>query len=143
MFLQELGPIEAEAFLTLACEMIEDDGIICLEENDLLDQYQKELGITGFSFDPTAAAAARHTLAQLDEVAKRKVYMELFSIAVCDCEEDVTERITLTSIRDALALSPHVCSELESCVYDLYSVYDEIEEALELDLSEDEDDDIA
>ena len=64
MFLQELGPIEAEAFLTLACEMIEDDGIICLEENDLLDQYQKELGITGFSFDPTAAAAARRSRAE-------------------------------------------------------------------------------
>lgn len=135
MFLQELGRIEAEAFLTLASEMIEDDGIVSVEEDDLLEQYQHELNIPDFTYDAAACNAARNTLGNLDDVTKRKVYMELYSIAICDHFEDVSERMTMNALRDALGLDDHICSALETCVYDLYSVYAEIDNALQLEPS--------
>lgn len=135
MFLHELGKFEAEAFLTLANEMIEDDGIVSEEEDKLMSQYQKELGVTSFSYDCAACNAARNTLAQLDDITKRKVYMELYSVAICDNFEDKTERISLNALRDALGLDGHICSALEACVFDLYSVYAEIDRALALEPS--------
>ncbi len=135
MFLQELGKIEAEAFLTLANEMIEDDGIVSAEEDGLIERYQMELNCPGFSYDAAACNAARNTLAELDDITKRKIYMELYSIAICDNFEDKTERMTLNALRDAFQLDAHICSALESCVFDLYSVYTEIDRALQLEPS--------
>lgn len=135
MFLHELGKIEAEAFLTLASEIIEDDGIVDLEEAQVLDQYARDMKVYGFSYDAAAANAARDTLAQLDEVLKRKVYMELFSVAICDSFEDINERRTLNSLRDAFGFDNHICRALESCVLDLYSVYAAIDEALTMPAS--------
>lgn len=130
MFLHELGPIESEAFLTLASEIIEDDGIVDVEEAKVLDQYAKDMRVYGFSYDAAACNAARDTLAQLPELLKRKVYMELFSVAICDSFEDVNERRTLNSLRDAFGFDNRICRALESCVLDLYSVYAAIDEAL-------------
>ena len=48
MFLQELGKIEAEAFLTLASEMIEDDGIVTVEEDQLMEQYVAQRAALGY-----------------------------------------------------------------------------------------------
>ena len=130
MFLHELGKIEAEAFLTLASEIIEDDGIVDLEEAKVLDQYARDMNVHGFSYDAAATNAARDTLAQLDELLKRKIYMELFSVAICDSFEDVNERRTLNALRDAFGFDNRICRMLESCVFDLYSVYAAIDEAL-------------
>ena len=84
LFLHEFGPIEAEAFLTLASELIEEDGVVTAEEDALLAEYIEALDVRGFTYDAAATAAARDTMAQLNEVSKRKVYMELYSFAVCD-----------------------------------------------------------
>lgn len=135
MFLHQLKPIEAEAFLTLASEMIEDDGVITPEEDALLNEYKTALGLPAFTYDAASAAAARDTLAQLNESGKRKVYMELFSFAICDGFEDITERRTLNSLREVLQLDAHICRMLESCVRDLYGVYAAIERALEAEPS--------
>ena len=130
MFLHEFEPIEAEAFLTIASELIEDDGVVTVEEDQLLTEYIEKLGMKGFTYDPAATAAARFTLSQLNEVSKRKVYMELYSFAICDHFEAPSERRTLNELRDALELDAHICNQLENCVKDLYGVYDAIEQAL-------------
>ena len=102
LFLHEFERIEAEAFLTLAAEMIEEDGIVTAEEDALLAEYANALGIYDFTYDAAASAAARDTLAQLNEVSKRKVYMELYSFAICDEFEDPAERRALNELREAL-----------------------------------------
>lgn len=135
MFLHQLNPIEAEAFLTLASELIEDDGIHAVEEDALLEQYMKELGLPTFTYDPAACAMSRDTLAQLNEVGKRKVYLELYRFAICDGFEDASERRSLNALRDALGLDSHICRLLERCISDLYGVYAEIERALNADPS--------
>lgn len=135
MFLHEFGRIEAEAFLTLVSELIEDDGIVTAEEDAMLAEYSAALGIRDFTYDAAACAAARDTLAQLNEVSKRKVYMEMFSFAVCDGFEDPTERRSLNMLRDALGLDAHICRLLETGVQDLYGVYAQIEAALEAEPS--------
>ncbi len=135
MFLHEFGKIEAEAFLTLASELIEDDGIVTPEEDAMLAEYAKEFGIDGFTYDAAACAAARDTLAQLNDVSKRKVYMEMFSFALCDGFEDPAERRSLNTLRDALELDAHICRMLETAVQDLYAVYAQIERALEAEPS--------
>ena len=131
MFLHQLNPIEAEAFLTLAAELIEDDGVLAAEEDALLDEYMEVLHQPTFTYDPTAAAAARDTLAQLNEIGKRKVYMELYNFAVCDQFLDDAERSSLEKLREAMQLDPQICHELEECVRELYNVYTRIENALE------------
>jgi uncharacterized membrane protein YebE (DUF533 family) len=128
--LHQLNPIEAEAFLTLASELIEDDGVITAEEDALLEEYKEALRQPTFTYDPAATAMARDTLAQLNEVSKRKVYMELYSFAICDEFEDPAERRALNELREALGLDAHICSKLEACAQDLFSVYNSIEEAL-------------
>lgn len=130
LFLHEFERIEAEAFLTLAAEMIEEDGAVTAEEDALLDEYAKALGVYGFTYDAAAAAAARDTLAQLNDVSKRKVYMELYSFAICDGFEDPAERRALNELREALGLDAHIAGKLEACAQDLFDVYNEIEEAL-------------
>lgn len=135
LFLHEFERIEAEAFLTLAAEMIEEDGIITAEEDALLDEYAKALGVYGFTYDAAAAAAARDTLAQLNDVSKRKVYMELYSFAICDGVEDPAERRALNELREALGIDEHIAGKLEACAQDLFDVYDEIEDALGADPS--------
>ena len=135
MFLHEFGKIEAEAFLTLASELVEDDGIVTPEEDAMLAEYAAALGISNFTYDCAACAAARDTLAQLNEVSKRKVYMEMFSFAICDGFEDPAERRSLNTLRDALELDAHICRLLETGVQDLYGVYAQIEHALEADPS--------
>ena len=132
MFLQELGKIEAEAFLTLASEMIEDDSIVTAEEEQLMEKYMNELRVPDFSYDEAACNAARALLSELDDVLKRKVYMELYSIAICDHFEDVTERLTMNKLRDSFGFDDHICCALETCVCDLYSVYAEIDNALQV-----------
>ena len=131
MFLHQLEEYEANAFLTLAAEMIEDDGEITAEEDALLDEYKEALRCPTFVYDPTACAAARDILAQLNEVGKRKVYMELYNFAICDHFEDPAERRSLNELREAMQLDPHICRVLERCVRDLAGVYAEIERALE------------
>lgn len=131
MFISEFGRIEAEAFLTIASELVEEDGIVSAEEDSLLEEYKNAFGIPDFSYDSAAEAAARDTLAQLNETGKRKVYMEIFSFAVCDHFEHPSERRTLNELRDALGLDPRIVRKLEECVVDLNSVYAEIERALE------------
>jgi hypothetical protein len=135
MFLHQLNPIEAEAFLTLASELIEDDGVITAEEDALLEEYKEALRQPTFTYDPAATAMARDTLAQLNEVSKRKVYMELFNFAICDNFEDPAERRSLNALREALELDEHICRMLETCVRDLYGVYAQIERALEAEPS--------
>jgi hypothetical protein len=130
LFLHEFGPIEAEAFLTLASELIEEDGVVTAEEDALLAEYIEALDVRGFTYDAAATAAARDTMAQLNEVSKRKVYMELYSFAVCDDFEDPAERRALNDLRDSLGLDAHICSKLESCAQELFDVYGKIEEAL-------------
>ena len=130
LFLHEFEKIEAEAFLTLAAEMIEEDGVVSAEEDALLDEYANALGIIGFTYDAAAAAAARDTMAQLNEISKRKVYMELYSFAVCDGFEAPEERRALNELRDALELDPQICRRLEDCAEALFETYDEIEEVL-------------
>lgn len=130
LFLHEFEQIEAEAFLTLAAEMIEEDGVVTAEEDALLDEYAKSLGIYGFTYDAAAAAAARDTMAQLNDVSKRKVYMELYSFAICDEVEDPAERRALNELQDALGLDAHICHKLEKCAQDLFNVYAAIEDAL-------------
>ena len=135
LFLHEFERIEAEAFLTLAAEMIEEDGIVTAEEDALLTEYANALGVYGFTYDAAASAAARDTLAQLNEVSKRKVYMELYSFAVCDEFEDPAERRALNELREALELDAHIARKLEICAGDLYSIYSEIEDALNAEAS--------
>ena len=130
LFLHEFERIEAEAFLTLAAEMIEEDGIVTAEEDALLTEYANALGVYGFTYDAAASAAARDTLAQLNEVSKRKVYMELYTFAICDEFEDPAERRALNELREALGLDAHICRKLEVCAQDLFSVYASIEDAL-------------
>lgn len=130
LFLHEFERIEAEAFLTLAAEMIEEDGIVTAEEDALLEDYTRALGLYGFTYDAAAAAAARDTMAQLNEVSRRKVYMELYSFAICDEFEDPAERRALNELRDALGLDEKTCRTLERCAQDLFSVYAAIEDAL-------------
>ena len=105
------------------------------EEDALLNEYKTALGQPAFTYDAAATAAARDTLAQLNESGKRKVYMELFSFAICDGFEDITERRTLNDLREVLQLDAHICRMLESCVRDLYGVYASIERALEAEPS--------
>lgn len=135
LFLHEFERIEAEAFLTLASEMIEEDGIITAEEDALLTEYAVALGVPGFTYDAAAAAAARDTMAQLNEVSKRKVYMELYTFAICDEFEDPSERRALNELREALDLDAHICHKLEVCARDLFGVYAEIENVLSADPS--------
>lgn len=130
MFLHEFGRIEAEAFLTLASELIEDDGIITADEDAKLAEYARALGVQDFVYDAASCAAARDTLAQLNEVSKRKVYMEMYSFAICDGFEDPSERRSLNMLREALELDAHICDLLETGVRDLYGVYEQIEAAL-------------
>ena len=130
LFLHEFERIEAEAFLTLASEMVEEDGIVTAEEDALLAEYAASLGCPGFTYDAAAAAAARDTMAQLNEVSKRKVYMELYTFAICDEFEDPAERRALNELRESLELDAHICHKLEVCARDLFSVYAAIEEAL-------------
>ncbi len=135
LFLHEFERIEAEAFLTLASEMIEEDGIVTAEEDALLAEYAVSLKVPGFTYDAAAAAAARDTMAQLNEVSKRKVYMELYTFAICDEFEDPSERRALNELREALDLDAHICLKLENCARDLFGVYAEIERTLEADPS--------
>ena len=130
LFLHEFARIEAEAFLTLASEMIEEDGIVTAEEDALLNEYAAALRVPGFTYDAAAAAAARDTMAQLNEVSKRKVYMELYTFAICDGFEDPSERRALNELRAAMDLDAHICHMLEVCARDLYSLYAEIETVL-------------
>lgn len=130
LFLHEFARIEAEAFLTLASEMIEEDGIVTAEEDALLAEYAASLRVPGFTYDAAAAAAARDTMAQLNEVSKRKVYMELYTFAICDGFEDPSERRALNELREALELDAHICRKLETCARDLYGIYAEIENVL-------------
>ena len=135
MFLHEFDRIEAEAFLTLASELIEDDGIITADEDKKLAEYARALGVRDFVYDAAACAAARDTLAQLNEVSKRKVYMELYTFAICDGFEDPSERRALNELREALDLDAHICFKLETCARDLYGIYAEIEKVLGADPS--------
>lgn len=135
LFLHEFERIEAEAFLTLASELVEEDGIVTAEEDALIADYAATLGIPGFTYDAAAAAAARHTMSQLNEVSKRKVYMELYTFAICDGFEDPAERRALNELREALELDAHIARKLEICAGDLYSIYSEIEDALNAEAS--------
>ena len=132
MFLHELEPIEAEAFLTLASEMIEEDDVITAEEDEKLQACKEALNLPTFTYDPAACAAARFTMSQLNDTSKRKVYMELYSFAVCDGMENPSERRALNELREALGLSERLCRMLENAVLDLYSVYTGIEHVLEI-----------
>ncbi len=130
LFLHEFEKIEAEAFLTLAADLIEEDGIVTASEDELLDEYAAALGVIGFTYDAAAVAAARDTMAQLNEVSKRKVYMELYSFALSDGIETPEERRALNELADALSLDSGICKQLEACADDLFNVYDEIEAVL-------------
>lgn len=112
MFLKNLNSEEKNAFLCLANTVINVDGSKTGLENDLLQSFADEMGISlnNCNFENQDAYK---TLNDISNTKKRSIYMELMSLAYIDSNYNESEKQCLLNIKGKLGLPDEFVEKAE------------------------------
>lgn len=129
MYLNVLSQKEKECFWVLAKALAKADGIISFEEERYLDQYLKEMELTSETIkvlELTVYDAIEH-LAKCENNIKRKIYVELIALALCNNEYDEKEKLLMKKIQNSFLISDTQKESIINLVTDIFDAYYKLE----------------
>lgn len=132
MFLNELTFKEKEAFVVVAKEVIEANDKIEQSEEELLNNYKNEMNLIEDDIKNSMETpkTAKIILAAMGTNKKRKVYMELYALAICDGYYDKEEKTIINEIQSLFEISNSTKIKLQLCTDELNGVYKKISDTV-------------
>ena len=121
MFLGNLAENEKAAFLCLAENIIKADGITSDSETAILNNFIQELHIKDEK-SSLSVEESYNIFADSDELTRRGIYIELFSLAMADNTYDATEKDFLKIVSLRLNLSMDFIQRAEEWLIEYLNV---------------------
>lgn len=124
MYLNYLSQEAKCAFWNLALNLVQDEGGIKEEEQQMLVSYQQEMGISdaGILLPESVDKAISKLLVEPD-ATQRIVFFELLALANVDSDYSEDEREKMDFLQKSLNLSSETARELESVLHEIFDVY--------------------
>ncbi len=126
MYLKELNLEEKGAFYSLAQSMVAADGVFGDEEKVMMSQYLQEMNITRSEAAIMTEAAALEVFTKSPNTTKRKVFVELVSLSLCDGTMEAAENQMLVRVSKIMGFSRHLTNQLIDCVKLVTATYDKM-----------------
>ena len=124
MYLNYLSQEAKCAFWNLALNLVQDEGGIKEEEQQMLVSYQQEMGISdGGILLPESVDKAISKLLVEPDATQRIVFFELLALANVDSDYSEDEREKMDFLQKSLNLSSETARELESVLHEIFDVY--------------------
>jgi tellurite resistance protein len=98
MFLHELNKKESIVFINLVREFANIDEIFAKEEENLIEEYIKELELDGDEIYKLTLEEVEELLKESSERAKKIIYFELVGLALVDGEYEHKEKVFLNNL---------------------------------------------
>lgn len=124
MFLHELNKEESIAFINLVKEFANIDEIFAKEEENLIDDYTKELSLEECNIDKLTLEEVEETLKNSNERAKKIIYFELVGLALVDGEYEHKEKVFLNNLAYSFNISLARRLEFMDFFRHVKSIYD-------------------
>lgn len=128
MYLGVFSDEEKSAFFSLAKSLVNSDNVVAENEVALLNQYLVEMGMDITQIIPLSFDESIDVFCHSELTTRRKVYVELFGLAMCDSDFAQEEKELLLTIADKLDISEQAQSDIQNCVIDLLAVYSRMNE---------------
>ncbi len=127
MFLKSLSKKQKNLFIELAIKAAEANGVVELEEKNMLKSYSMEMEIAPFyTSNRNLEDVLQEMKAVSNESELRVVLFELMGILISDKEFDKTEKAFLNQVSNVFNISQTQCDEMLQLLYDYSSLYQRI-----------------
>lgn len=129
MYLGSLNEKQKVNFWVLAKKLAHIDGEVSNEELRYFELYAWELGASKEILDSVAATAeeAIEFFGKADSMTKKKVYIELLALALCNDEFHETEVEFMNDMKVTLGIDNETDAFLKTAITQLMETYDKFE----------------
>ena len=129
MFLHLLNDRQKGLFMRLAIKAAEVNGVVELEEKNMLKAYSIEMGIDAFySTDVNTMDIINELVSISDEKARKIIVFEILGILICDSKFDSVEREFIEKIVKNFKINEIDKQEMLNELYKYRSTYERISE---------------
>lgn len=123
MFLKDLMQGEKFAFYSLAKYLVSVDGEYSGEEQALMNGFLKEMELKEEQISDIAPEDAIEMLSYSTESTRRKIYIELIGVTLCDEYLHDDERDYLDRIANDFLIDEETRKKLFNLVFQLLNIY--------------------
>jgi len=129
MFLNSMSTDEKERFLELAYKLAQIDRNYAEEEEEIINSYKAELGITDIG-DTGSVDELIDFFATKDEPVKKIVLFELYGMICADSKIEESEKDVFEKIKTKFGISESLVKQIVEVADELQAVYDKIYDIL-------------
>ncbi len=125
MFLNSMSSDEKKRFLELAYKFAQIDGNYAEDEEEIINSYKAELGITDIC-DTGSIDDLMDFFATRSESVKRIVLFELYGMIYADGKIEESEKEVFEKLKSKFGLSEELVNKITEVADELQAVYDKI-----------------
>lgn len=129
MFLNSMSTDEKERFLELAYKLAQVDGDYAEEEEEIINSYKAELGISDIG-DTGSIDELIDFFATRNEPVKKIVLFELYGMICADSKIEESEKDVFEKLKTKFDLSEELVKRVTEVAGELQAVYDKVYDIL-------------
>ena len=125
MCLHTFTEIEKKAFWVLANSVIAADSVLSAEEEVLLTEYVREMGVERSLLENVAldVAASMEIFSSSSRATQMSVFTELYALALCDNEYSIEEESFMGNLEKQLKIDAATADTIEECIKVINDAY--------------------
>ena len=132
MYLKDLMQGEKYAFYSMVNHLVMVDGEYSQEEQKMMDEFLMEMQLDKESIPDISMQDAVDMLTYSSPSTRRKIYIELVGVTLCDEFLHEDEKVFLDKVADEFSISEDVRTSLNNIVHDLLEIYKDMERLIDL-----------
>lgn len=132
MYLKDLMQGEKYAFYSIVKHLVSIDGEFSPEEKNLLDKFLEEMQISMDEIPSISHKDAIDMFTFSSASTRRKVYIELIGVTLCDEYLHCDEKKYLDNIANTFLISEDLKEEMFDAINDLLKLYKKMNSLVEL-----------
>ena len=129
MFLNVMEVEERKKFLELAFKLAQIDGDYAEEEEEIINSYKAELGITEIE-DTLSIDELISYFSSKNDTVKKVVLFEVYGMIRADDKTEKSEEEVFDNIKSQFNISADVVEQIVSVADELQNVYDKLYDVL-------------
>jgi uncharacterized tellurite resistance protein B-like protein len=129
MFLNVMEVEERKKFLELAFKLAQVDGDYAEEEEEIINSYKAELGITEIE-DTLSIDELISYFSSKNDTVKKVVLFEVYGMILADDKLEKSEEEVFDNIKSQFNISADVVEQIVSVADELQNVYDKLYDVL-------------
>jgi uncharacterized tellurite resistance protein B-like protein len=129
MFLNVMEVEERKKFLELAFKLAQIDGDYAEEEEEIINSYKAELGITEIE-DTLSIDELISYFSSKNDTVKKVVLFEVYGMILADDKLEKSEEEVFDNIKSQFNISADVVEQIVSVADELQNVYDKLYDVL-------------